>query len=563
MDPSHSHQPFDCTSTYVPEGVTAQNISPLATLTPNESNRVEAQVETQVQPEAQPQAPSEAALVQGQPSSNHRAYTDMIYDALVAWKDPAGSTQCAISRYIKMLNPNNLPDSHDGLLTHHLNVMEEFDILTKVNNSYKLDDSSPPVENVAVAAAAVDAGPEAASGSGPLDPGAAAVDTGMVTASGSEIPPTYTSSLATVAVSPPVSASQPQKRGRGRPPKPKTVAPQQQEPIDAQPISQVLPPSINVEPIDAQPISQVLPPSINVEPIAVQPSGEQPELPVTNPTQESAKRRSGSPRKDGSGPSGSTANLAVTMKRRGTAILAQGAGRERKLTAIPAPPVSVIPAGSGGTAILAQAAGVEEAMAVAAVMKRGPGRPPKRGRGRGRTAGRPIQDTQRPVTRATGTTQKPSYGELKRKIELANEKVKEILNLLDAGIITRNNQAAVQARQEMEELIQMMTVERQTMEEGQTEGQAPLFEAETQGMELGQGSGGGGEQAQIQTQPQPQTMIQPEPQILPEFESLADIEPLPNLEPLTLTQPQPQILPPLQPNAEAEDMDQDIFLFPK
>ncbi|XP_056854188.1 uncharacterized protein LOC130494599 [Raphanus sativus] len=444
MDPSDSHQPFDfttITNTYVPEGVTAPNISPTTTQTVNELNRVEANVEPvvqphveppvqphvepavqphvepavqphvepAVQPHVEPHAASESALVQAQPSSNRRPYTDMIYEAVVALNEPRGSSKSAISSYIKRLNPN-LPDGHEALMTHHLEVMKRCGILTMVRKSYMLADSSPP-ENVAVAPAAVNAGPVVASGSetppgytGSLDMlanSAAAVDTRLVVVSGSEIPPTDTRSLDMLAVTASASASQPLKRGRGRPPKPKTEAPQQQQPIAAQPIPQALQPSINVEPSD------------------VQPSEEQPELPVTDPTvvvTESAKRGPGRPRKDGSGPSVQTPSLAVMMKRRGWPMSCRGSGREREPISVPAPD-SVIPdvGGSGGVATLAPAG--EEAMAVAAVMKRGPGRPPKRGRGR--AAARPIQDTPRPVTRATGTIQELAYGELKRKINIA------------------------------------------------------------------------------------------------------------------------------------------------
>lgn len=297
----------------------------------------------------------------------------MIYDAVVALNEPEGSSKWAISTYVRRLMNPNCPDGHEALMTHHLEVMKKSGILTMVKKSYKLAVSSPP-GNVA-AAGAVASGSEipptytgsldmvVASGSeiprtytGPLD---------MVVASGSEIPPTNTSSLDMLAVTASGSASQPLKRGRGRPPKPKTEAPQQQQPIDA------------------RPISQAVQPSTNVEPSAVQPSGEQPELPVANPSPvvtEPAKRGPGRPRKDGSGPSVPASNLAVTMKRRGWPMSCRASGRERKPISVP-PPDSMLP-----VATLAPAG---EAMAVAAVMKRGPGRPPKRGRGR--TAGRPIQ----------------------------------------------------------------------------------------------------------------------------------------------------------------------------
>lgn len=299
----------------------------------------------------------------------------MIYDAVVALNEPEGSSKWAISRYVQMLNPN-CPDGHEALMTHHLEVMKKSGILTMVKKSYKLAVSSPP-GNVAAAGHVASGSEIPPTYTGPLD---------MVVASGSEIPPTNTGSLDMLAVTASGSASQPLKRGRGRPPKPKTEAPQQQQPIDA------------------QPISQALQPSINVEPSAVQPSGEeQPELPVTNPSPvvtEPAKRGPGRPRKDGSGPSVPASNLAVTMKRRGWPMSCRASGRERKPISVPAPdsmlpvaandagrPERLMRGGSGGVATLAPAG--EEAMAVAAVMKRGPGRPPKRGRGR--TAGRPIQ----------------------------------------------------------------------------------------------------------------------------------------------------------------------------
>lgn len=69
---------------------------------------------------------------------------------------------------------------------------------------------------------------------------------------------------------------------------------------------------------------------------------------------------------------------------------------------------------------------------------------------------------------------------------MQQEKAKEILNVLKAGV-TSDNEAVVRAIQDLEGLTVVETVEPQAMEEEQPEEAAPPpTEAETQGEEQGQ-----------------------------------------------------------------------------
>ncbi|ESQ48115.1 hypothetical protein EUTSA_v10020566mg [Eutrema salsugineum] len=441
----------------------------------------------QPQPPPQPQTqtpPSQGAPLPPHPSLNHPPYSQMICAAIGALNEPDGSSKMAISRYIERFQPV-LPPSHGALLTHHLKTLKNSGVLAMVKKSYKLAGSSPPPVS-AVAASGLEV-PR------------------------SETPPSNTGPLPfdPVAVSASGSVSQPLKRGRGRPPKPKPEGQQQ--------------PSVVAQPNTSQ--SNGLP---SLE-------QQQHELPVTNPTEvgsESAKRRPGRPRKNGAAPIVQAAVMAGIMKRRGRPPGRRATGRQRKPKSVSAT-ASVFPyvangarrrgrprrVDSSGGIAAAPAGG--EVVAVAPGMKRGRGRPPKIGgvmnrlitkpkRGRGRPVGRPRKNTTWPVTGATGT-QEPAYGELKRKLDFFKEKAKEILNVLKAGVTSSDNHAVVQAMEELEGLIPMLTVEPQAMEEVQPEEAAPQpetqTEAETQGEELGQErEGGGGEQAQTQTQTEAEAM---------------------------------------------------------
>lgn len=95
-----------------------------------------------------------------------------------------------------------------------------------------------------------------------------------------------------------------------------------------------------------------------------------------------------------------------------------------------------------------------------------------------------------------------------------NEKAKEILNVLNAGIINNDNQAAVEAAQKLEGLITMMAVEPQAVEEAQPEEAAPQTEAEEpQGEGEGHGQEREGEEEQAPTD---QTQVQTDAEAMQE-----------------------------------------------
>ncbi|CAH8388684.1 unnamed protein product [Eruca vesicaria subsp. sativa] len=401
------------------------------------------------QPQTQPQTQTPTAP----------PYSELIVEAIAHLNEPEGSSKMAISRYIERSNPV-LPTAHAALLTHHLKTLKNCGVLSMVKKSYKLAATSSAPESVAVAAAAAAAGLSAPRSESPL----------------SNNPDPVSGSVSG-------SASQPLKRGRGRPPKAKPEAS----------------PQPNAVQLNGQPSWE-----------------EQPQIHVTSPTQgvtesSSAKRGRGRPRKDGSAPIPRPAvGMSVIMKRRGRPPGRRAAGRQRKPLSVSSS-ASVFPYVANGARRRGRPRRVDsgvapvavvggEAVAVAPGIKRGRGRPPKIGgvknrliakpkRGRGRPVGRPRKNTTWPVTGAT-EADKAAYGELKAKLDLCNEKAKEILNVLTAGITNNDNQAVVEAAEKMEGLITMLSVEPQAVEEVQPEEAATQTEAEEP---QGEGEGHGQE----------------------------------------------------------------------
>ncbi|KAF2546788.1 hypothetical protein F2Q70_00023158 [Brassica cretica] len=80
----------------------------------------------------------------------------------------------------------------------------------------------------------------------------------------------------------------------------------------------------------------------------------------------------------------------------------------------------------------------------------------------------PYDDSATPssIRAATGTSES-AYGELKRKLDFACEKAKEILDMLNAGIENYDFIEMLQARQEVEGLIRMLSVEPHAMRQVQ------------------------------------------------------------------------------------------------
>lgn len=437
---------------------------------------------------SQPQTQTQTQTPPSQPAP---PYSELIVEAIAHLNEPEGSSKMAISRYIERSNPV-LPTAHQSLLAHHLKTLKTCGVLSMVKKSYKLAASSSAPESVAVAAAAAAAG---------------------LAAPRSETPPSSNNNNAgSFDPAASGSASQPLKRGRGRPPKPKPeVSPLQQQVISAQP---------------------------NAVQLNGQPSWEQP---VASPVTDSVKRGPGRPRKDGSAPIPRPAALSVIMKRRGRPPGRRAAGRQRKPLSVSSS-VSVFPyvangarrrgrprrVDSGGVPAVASPAGGE---AAAPGIKRGRGRPPKIGgvknrlitkpkRGRGRPVGRPRKNPW-PVTGATsGALESAAYGELKAKLDLCNEKAKEVLNVLNAGIENNDNQAVVEAAEKLRGLVTLLTVEQPqaVVEEVQPEEVAPQTDEaeEPQGEGEGHGQEREGEGGEEEQAPTSQTQVQTDAEAMQE-----------------------------------------------
>ncbi|CAL9221278.1 unnamed protein product [Arabidopsis halleri] len=428
----------------------------------------------QPQTQTQTQIP-QPSMIQVPPHPiNHPPYSEMICAAIAALNEPDGSSKMAISRYIERCHPG-LTSAHAALLTHHLKTLKNSGVLTMVKKSYKIAGSSTPPASVAVAAAAA--------------------------AQGLDVPRSVILPSTNSTVNDPM-ASQPLKRGRGRPPKPKPEG----------------------QPINAQPI-QV---QSNGQPIWQQQQAQLPAVPVPAPVTESAKRGPGRPRKNGAAaataPIVQASVMAGIMKRRGRPPGRRAAGRQRKPKSVSAT-ASVYPYVANGarrrgrprrvvdpsSIVTVAPVGGENVAAVAPGMKRGRGRPPKIGgvisrvmkpkRGRGRPVGRPRKFA------TSVTTGAQDSGELKKKFDIFQEKVKEIVKVLKDGV-TSENQAVVQAIKDLEALTVTETVvEPQAMEEVQPEETAePLTEAqqaeaaETRGQEEGQEREGGETQTQTEAE---------------------------------------------------------------
>ncbi|XP_010465878.1 PREDICTED: RNA exonuclease 1 homolog [Camelina sativa] len=436
------------------------------------------------QPQPQTQIPQPLMAT----NPNHPPYSEMICAAIAALNEPDGSSKMAISRYIERCH-SGLPAAHPALLTHSLKTLKNSGVLAMVKKSYKFAGSSAQPESAAVAAAAAAQG---------LD------------VPRSEIFPQVNNTVNDpMSASASGSASQPQKRGRGRPPKPKPEA-------QAQPLQAIQPNQVQS---NGQQIWQQAPRPTEAVPVAVT---------------ESAKRGPGRPRKNGASapavaPIVQASVMAGIMKRRGRPPGRRAAGRQRKPKSVSAT-ASVYPYVANGarrrgrprrivdpssSVTVAPVSGQNVAAVVAPGMKRGRGRPPKIGgvisrlmkpiRGRGRPVGRPRKI----ATSVTTGTQ--DSGELKRKFDVFQEKVKEIVKVLKDGV-TSDDPAVVQAIKDLEGLTVTETVEPpQAMEEVQAEPletSAPETEAQTEaaetqgGQEQGQEREGGEAQTETETQTQ-------------------------------------------------------------
>ncbi|XP_019059016.1 PREDICTED: LOW QUALITY PROTEIN: uncharacterized protein LOC104821833 [Tarenaya hassleriana] len=415
---------------------------------------------------APPPAPQSETSAPTHPSFSHPPYSDMICSAIAALNESDGSSKQAISRYIERVF-TGLPLAHGALLTHHLKTLKNSGILVMVKKSYKFA-STPPPTSIAVAAAA-----------------------GLEDFRSD--PPSYTTTAQPQSdqTGLPAAASAPtaQKRGRGRPPKPKP----------------------DIQPSEA-PVQLNGQPHINWEQNNTSVSGPAEEV---QPARRPPGRPPGRPRKNGPAapapaPAPDFAAAGIT-KRRGRPPGRRAAGGLRKPKSVAAPATVFAYVANGakrrgrpkrvntGVAVAPFNTEGGEAAAVILPAKRR-GRPPKIGgvirkpvkpkRGVSRT-GRPVGRPRKDAQWATGGgygQQDAGYGELKRKFDFLHEKVKEAVNLLKEEA-TSENQAVVRAIQELEGLTAMdTTCEPHGVEEVQQEEPNPEPEShqEDQLQEQGQ-----------------------------------------------------------------------------
>ncbi|KAK8474759.1 hypothetical protein V6N13_035776 [Hibiscus sabdariffa] len=347
-----------------------------------------------------------ATLTGGPPSFDHPPYSDMICEAIAALKEANGSSKRAIAKYIESAH-KDLPPTHSALLTHHLKRLKNNGILIMVKKSYKL---------------ASDATRSEVTRSEVLIPDSA--------------PPN------------PPDASAALKRSRGRPPKPKL-------PI----------PAAAAEPIPAQqqpaPIPDVTKRS---------PGRPRKNVPVG---QLGVRKGRGRPPKIGPKKSPGRPKKPKTVRSVvGANAIKRGRGRPPKaLNQLPQPaampiqgqPVAVPYAdtAAASTAIAAsprprgRPKGTGVAAAVAAgvtVPGKGRGRPPKIGG----VAAKPRKSTGQPVGRPKKTSGgAASYGDLKRKLEFFQSKVKQAVEVLKSQFSSESNISTIDAIQELEGLATM------------------------------------------------------------------------------------------------------------
>ncbi|CAA7051334.1 unnamed protein product [Microthlaspi erraticum] len=384
------------------------------------------QPQPQPDPQLESQNPYQPTIHPLDEPSRDFSYSEMISAAIAALDEPEGSSKKAISRYIEENNTTCwLPVAHKLLLGHYLKIFTTIGLLVRVRKSYKLAVPFPP-ESVAVVAS----------------PASLQTPKSEILPIDDTVNEQGLLDLADASASFSASASEiPQKRGRGRPPKPKHGAQQ---------------PTAHANGL----------PSLEQNEMAVtNPT-------VTNPTEEvqvtvSARRGPGRPRKGGSAP----ISRAGVMKQR---------GRQRKPTPVSATafvnPQVANSASMAETSDTVVAPTGVQVVAVARRIKHGRGRPPKIGgvlnriitkpkRGRGRP-GRPRKNTTLAVTGVSGP-QDTGYEELKKKYDLYKEKALEIVNVLRAKIAT-NNPAVLVAITNLEELTGYGMVEPEVMEENTT-----------------------------------------------------------------------------------------------
>ncbi|XP_050227018.1 uncharacterized protein LOC126676779 [Mercurialis annua] len=372
-------------------------------------------------------------------SLNHPPYADMIYGAITALKERDGSSKRAIAKYIESVY-TGLPETHSALLTHHLKQLKNNGYLVMVKNSYALPRSA---ETVTVNNSDTNISPAALPN---LNPN----------------PNPNPNPTAGVAGSPTVGS----KRGRGRPPKPKST-----EPNNAPAAPVTVPVGLSISPSEAI-ISAVVSPQ----------------------SQEGDKRRPGRPKKV-SPVGGGGAPVAVRPRGRppksGPFGVKRSPGRPRKLKSVASngvkrgpkrlPKSVVVPyansvaaaavvsprprgrpkKGTGGAAPAAAAPAASGYVGAGVVQGKRPGRPPKAAVGAGvfshkKRPGRPKKNAN-VSWGATEPSQQQSeaYGDLKMKFDFFQSKVMQAVGVLRPQLTNETPVSVVAAIQELEGLASM------------------------------------------------------------------------------------------------------------
>ncbi|WCJ33967.1 winged-helix DNA-binding transcription factor family protein [Euphorbia peplus] len=383
---------------------------------------------------------------------NHPSYTDMIYAAITALKERDGSSKRAIAKYIERAF-TGLPPTHSALLTHHLKRLKNSGLLVMVKKSYMMPRSELTVDNGGVITASA----------APVDPYPAG-DVAAVTAASSPTGP---------------------KRGRGRPPKPKPEFSQSDLVFAPQPndvtVTAPLPPPMENSDAVMVPVGLSISTQPNIAPIFTD-SGNN----VPNSGADLGRRRPGRPKKF-SGQSGALAVVNTSGKRRGRPPkgmmqigVKKSPGRPRKPKSVAVNgvkknpkrlPKSVVvpyaPAAAAavhnsspkprgrprkGAALTTAPVAVSVALALPAKRQ---GRPPKvagigQPKMRGRPVGRPKKNAN--MSWSQSQSQADAYGDLKRKFEIFQSRVKQAVSLLRPTLNSETAITAIAAIQDLEEI---------------------------------------------------------------------------------------------------------------
>ncbi|GKV05144.1 hypothetical protein SLEP1_g17186 [Rubroshorea leprosula] len=361
-------------------------------------------------------------------SLNHPTYSEMIYEAIGALKERDGSSRRAIAKYIEGAY-KNLPPTHSALLTHHLKRLKSNGHLVMVKKSYKL----PRSDNHLPEASAADA----------------------------------------AAVPVPTSDAAGPKRSRGRPPKSKLTTTPAVEPISQSVV-------VGSGQADAGGSNVQLQPAAEVVKRAAGAGRRKKNGPVAAAAERGLKKVRGRPPK--SAATGAKKNTGRPKKMTSTGlstVVAQNGvkrkrGRPPKAQVQPqAQPIVVPYANDATTNYTTSNIGVPNtprsrgrpskiaALPIAVGGGKRRGRPPKVAgvskpmkpkKSTGKPVGRPKKTTEVPVQQTSLTA---AYGDLQRKLQFFQSKVKQAVDMLKPQFTSESNTSAVAVIQELEGLAAM------------------------------------------------------------------------------------------------------------